>query len=892
MILYGLLGAVQSGLSLYFLSRIPSAGSFLFGLTLERLVMLGGVALMGGIFLALSAGAWRNQVWEERLRQNWQAQLQTPRIWGMWVVGSLLLLVSGSFFTLITPEITEPFAAAYFLRLQPLARLLAGLAGQTLLALPLMREGASWPHKLRENPELLRVAGLYGLFLLLAGALELHLSRIEPDPVGWNTLGTPLLDTQVLFVFLIGLLLVGLGKWAAKNRPPENRVSWKLDALIFSLLWIAAAWYWSTLPLAANWYVSAPRYPTFSFFPNSDGMVYDTTAQSLLIGEGYQSSHLPYPRRPLYDLFLFGLYLLRGQDFESVVALQAILFGVFPALVYVLGKAMHNRLAGILAGLLVLLREGNALAMTGVITVSHSKMAMSDFPTGIGVALLAWIAFRWLNAPETPQRLRLILAAGGILAAAMQIRFETGVFIPILFGLALLQLPRMRTRYVTSLIAFLACMGLVLAPWVYRNWKTTGMIFLETPDARIGFLLERLRQISDDEAPQILPPAEEESEGQNLVPRQKTSPTAAPQTTTPSFFQILINHWTHSQAQAILLFPTTYRLFDSAIGLLGHRDPATFWAQCCSGRDYVKRLPYWEWGKWSGEIPPQSVVPILVNLYLLAVGFRQAWKKARWNALLPAGMAFGYYFANGLARTSGGRYLQPVDWVWIVYYSIGLAHLAVGLFRLFGANPVSVLLFEPAGTPTPVAQAGVTISIVHLPQRLKSLLQIFAICLGFLLLGVAIPAAESIFPPRYTEATQQTWLAEFAQAEAPPTLVSQMERFFASGGTVLQGRGLYLRYYGPDQGEPGSLYPAVYPRPFPRLSIFLVGPTNIGVYLPIEGRPDLRAENADDVLVFGCMQTIEKGPYFSALALYYPETDELFLRYPSPETLACPLGDP
>jgi hypothetical protein len=352
----------------------------------------------------------------------------------------------------------------------------------------------------------------------------------------------------------------------------------------------------------------------------------------------------------------------------------------------------------------------------------------------------------------------------------------------------------------------------------------------------------------------------------------------------------MLNHWVHSQAQALLIFPNTYRLFDSTIGFLGHRTPETFWTQCCSTRNYVKRLPFWQWGKWSGEIPSQSVVPILVNLFVLAVGFRQAWKKAGWNALLPAGMAFGYYFANGLARTSGGRYLQPVDWVWIVYYSIGMASLAAGLFRLFGVKPASVLLNEPT-------RGVVTISIVRFPQQLKSSLQsqgvqIFTIGLGFLLLGLAIPAAEFVFPPRYTEETRQAMFAAFAQANNEQGLAPHLDTFFANGGMVLQGRGMYLRYYGAEQGEPGSLYPAVYPRPFPRLSLFLIGPTPIGVYLPIEGRPDIRAQNAVDVLVLGCMQMIEKGPYFDALALYYPATDELFLRAPFPETLTCPLPEP
>ncbi len=887
--MYGLLGSVQSATGFVLLWRIPSetAGGVLFGLSLERFTLLGGMLLFGLIFLALAVGAWQNSRWMGWVGEKWHTHLHQPKIWGTWVSACLLLLISGCFFTLITPEITEPFAAAYFLRLQPLALLMAGLAGQTLIALPFIRFGPTWRQTLRENPEWARVAILYGVFLLLAGGLQRYLSLTGPDAVGWNTLGTPLLDTQVGLVFLLGFLLVWGGTlWKA---PAEGTrpARWKLDALIFVFLWIAAAWYWHALPLSNNWYLSAPRYPTFSYYPNSDGVVYDTTAQSLLSGMGYKSSHLPYPRRPLYDLFVFGLYLIKGQDFEGVVALQSMLLAVFPALVYLMTKNMHTRLAGIIAGVLVLLREGNAMALTQVITASHSKMVMSDVPTAVGVVLFAWVAFRWLTADRTPvpgttvsgmaasKRLGLILIAGGILAAWMHIRIETGVFIPVVFGLALLQRPRLKTRYLTSLFAFLGCMMLVLSPWIVRNWKMTGLVFLETPDNRLSFLTGRLQQTTEDDLPQA-PPEEPES-----TPRPKTRPpTATAQTDQPGLVQVLFQHAMHSLSQAILLFPNTYRIFDSTIGYLGHKDPATFWAQCCSGHDYVKRLPYWEWGKWSGEIPPQAVIPNLINLLILTIGFRQTWRKHRWNSLLPVGLALAYYGANGLARTSGGRYLLPVDWVWIAYYSIGMAHLLAGGYRMFGANPQSFLLEAAVETPPSSAT----------PARPWQIYT--AISLSFFLLGVSLPAAETIFPPRYTEATLNTWFAEFIEADTQQILAPHLQEFFAQGGAVLQGQGSYLRYYGADQGEPGSQYPAVYPRPFPRLNLFLVGPTGLGVSLPLGGRPDIRAENAADVLVLGCVQPDTKASYFDALAIFYPSTGEIFVREPFPSVFACPFSEP
>lgn len=893
--MFGLLGIVQSGVSIYLLGRVPSANGLFFGLSLERLVLAGGIAFVGGVFLVLSLGTWLAWGWVTRMRQGWQAQLQTPRGWGSWLVGSVLLLIGGSFFTLITPEITEPFASAYFLRLQPLAVLLAGLAGQTLLALPLMRDSVNWRQKLLESPESLHVAGLYGLFLIIAAGIEHQLTQHQPDPVGWNSLGTPLLDTQVLFTFVLGLVLVGVGILTRKpksNAKPARFAGWHLDLFIFALLWIVAAGYWSSLPLQSNWYVSPPRYPTFTYFPNADGMVYDTTAQSLLSGLGYKSSHLPYPRRPLYDLFLFGLYLIKGQDYVGVVTLQTMLFAIFPALVYLIGKTLHNRLAGLLAGLLVLLREGNAIALTGVITTSHSKMTMSDFPTALGVVLFAWVAFRWLDArgrdSDPAKRLGLIMVAGGIVAATMQIRVETGVFIPVIFGLGLLQLPQLKTRYLASLLVFVACMGLVIGPWVYRNWTKTGQLYFETPDARINFLLERLRLTSDAEVE--VPQAPPGDGNVTPTPRQKsiaaTTSDALAQDTPPTFLQILTNHMVHSQSQAILLFPDTYRFFDSTINLLGHKNLETYWVECCSGKAYVKRLPFWQWGKWSGELPFQSFVPLLINLFVLAVGFQRVWKKLRWNGLLPLGLAFGYFFANALARTSGGRYMLPVDWVWIIYYAVGMAAIITSSFRMFGLNSVSLLTVDPA----PIE------NLSNAPPR-KVWRVLLPIALGFLLLGISIPAAELVIPPRYTDETLKAWLTALETADQDQQLTPYLDEFFANGGLVWQGRGYYLRYYGANQGESGSLYPAVYPQPYPRLSVFLVGPTNIGVSLPLSDRPKIRAENAADVLIFGCPQNGEKGIYFDALAFFYPSTGEIFTRslaseIPISEMLACPLPAP
>ena len=877
---FGLLGTVQAAAGLFLLGGIPSESKnvILLGLSLERLILLGGMGLILFMFLALSWGAGRNTNWFKRMSQALIEPLQKPKIWGFVVLSSIILLINGSFFTLITPEITELFAQAYFVRLQPFALFGAGIAAQTLLALPLLRYGTAWKQNVWGNRELLRILRVYGVFLIVWGLLEVRLMTLQPDVIGWNSLGTPLLDTQVLAVFIFGVILIGAGNLWGKSDVlirPGNQKKSQVDWVIGIVLWGLAAFYWHSIPLGTNWYMDAPRPPHFEYYPNADALVYDSTAQSLMAGVGFKSWDQPYPRRPMYAWFLSLLYLVVGQDYERVVSLQSILFAVFPVLIYVITKTLHNRLAGIIAALLVMLREGNALALIGTITVSYTKMAMTDFPAALGVVLFSWIALCWLTESHRPL---LPLIAGGVMGALMQIRIETGILLPVVFGIALFQWSRLRSRWFVHFAACFLGILLVLSPWVWRNWNLTGEIFLEIPDHRIQFFIDRLQKGTSEETDPPPPTPEGNSPDENF--RQKTTfvpqEASSKQSGRSNLWAIITSHWTHSQVQTLLLFPGTYRIFDSTIGFLGHKNSETFWSQCCSARDYVKRLPYWQWAQWNGQIPLQAIVPILLNLFLVSTGVYLTWKKHKWNGIFPIFFNFVYFFINGVARTSGGRYIFPVDWVWIVYYGIGMAQVIVWIIGLFGNLRPSFLL-EETGSENGVQST---------EPRKFSWKSFIVVGTAFFMLGAALPISEYLYPTRYTQTSMAQWMAELAQADEGQAIT--LQQFVENGGDILMGRALYPSFYLPEEGEPGVPFPHLEPRPYPRFTAYLVGPTNIGITLPLQDKPEVKAKSGDDMLVFGCKIVTDKDVYLEAWTIYYSSTGEILVRTPFPETLACP----
>ncbi len=89
-----------------------------------------------------------------------------------------------------------------------------------------------------------------------------------------------------------------------------------------------------------------------------------------------------------------------------------------------------------------------------------------------------------------------------------------------------------------------------------------------------------------------------------------------------------VAHFTNSQIQSVLIFPTTYRGIDSAVAFLAHRDLAKYLAECCSLSSYKHQVPYWRL-KWKGAIPSQSILPILFSILIVATGFQTAWNKHR-----------------------------------------------------------------------------------------------------------------------------------------------------------------------------------------------------------------------------------------------------------------------
>ncbi len=380
-----------------------------------------------------------------------------------------------------------------------------------------------------------------------------------------------------------------------------------------------------------------------------------------------------------------------------MIAIQVLLLAFLPVLIYFLTKSLHQRSSGVIAAVIVIFRETNSISITGNITTSNVKLLMVDLFVAMAVVIFAILAIKWLRqivqqlAQQSERQTLLALVSGGALGLSMLIRLETAVLsLSPLFILSLIVLPKKKYGFFCKQLAlFFLGIALVISPWVYRNWWRTGQLFVNSPLFRFGLISQRFKPATTPN-PVITPTAN----GQALttltppavpaVPAEPASGQPEVQVTAQNYLQALFKqpgelisymlaHYANSQLQSILIFPTTFRGFDSTVAFLAHRDPSRFWTECCSLSNYTRRVPYWH--KWSGAFPSQSILPILFSVLIIAAGIQTTWNTYKLVTLMPIFSMLAYFGFNAALRNSGGRYILPVDWAGILFYSIGIAQL-------------------------------------------------------------------------------------------------------------------------------------------------------------------------------------------------------------------------
>lgn len=680
------------------------------------------------------------------------------------------------------------------------------------------------------------------IFSLLAWAAAAHVVGMQPGEEDfWSAAGAPVLALQVQLALIAGLGLAALiNKWVAQT-PSRSR---QADIVIFILIWVVSAWLWAKEPVRSDFLVTAPVAPNFEMYPDYDARNYDLMSQFALIGQGINNHS--FFDRTLYPAFLVYLHNLAGQDYEGLMAIQAAIFAVLPALLYLVGTKLRNRGAGLGLGILIALRGVNQIEVGNIIETSHQKYMLTEYPTAILLVLATFLLVKWARNPS--KNWPLAGLAGGMIGLSTLLRPHSLALIPMVIALTVL-VYRHRARMwlgVSGLVVTAALLGVL--PWTQFSGNNTSLFDL---------YLVRIQDVIRQRYPQFFQPSGMQLEPGAALPQGNFRLALVRPAPTPekSVLAFATDNFLNNLVTSAQILPNTPFYLEPRVVV---KKTDNFWK------------PYWD-----GSLTLWARLLLPLNLLFVALGLSTTWKRARLGGLIPLIVMLTYFAVNALGRTSGGRYIVPVDWVIVIYYVLGLVAAFEFALTFLGYQVNAQSSSQDA------------ITTGKNPRWWAGALTVLLASATF---GALIPLAQEINTPRY-QALPDTALAEqfITLAGKQLGLTSQdLQKFLSDqNAVILQGRSLYPRQLNKDEGLDISVYNFYHPMPYPRTLFTLLGPKGENVIILPRISP-AKVANSVDVLVLGC----HAEGYIQAWAVIRLDDKSVFQRTPPGAPLTCPLLEP
>jgi hypothetical protein len=842
------------------------ANAFLLGLSKDRWLLLSSLLSVVAITGFLTVRYWRKNPRRDRAAALVVNLLENGAFYYGLIVLSLASILVLSQLIYFSTVVSDPYVAGYMERLRPLLILGLAISFQSFWILPLMRYGLPVGQKIIEKKVLVASLAFFGILLLFGGVVAISGVGITPDQIGWDAPGVPVLIYQVGLAWISGLVFLGI-RTAFMKIGAQDRREMFLDILVSLVLWGLAMVFWAREPLVPAFFNPDPRAPNYEYYPHSDAALHDTTAQSLLIGSGFPGI----ARKPLYALFLALLHSIAGQDYGRVVFLQVVFLAFFPVLLYWLTKRLHHRVSALIAAVLIIIRETNAIRLAGVIGVSHAKMLMSDLPATVVIVLITWLLVTWIQ--ERAVRRSLPLVIGGCLGLLLLLRPQTTVLVPFVFVLVILvNLKKPRLWLVNTVLVALG-LSLILVPWLVRSYTLTGEFALNDP-AQNAFLTQQYHQQPGTE---ILKKSPGESQA-DFIQRVNQYLADFVRENPGLVAHFITSHFMHNQVEMLQALPVSYWLVqnpDSDLFPYWRNSWSRMWGECCSVFAYINRIGYWD--PLREPIRGDQFLPLATNLFWLAIGFGVMWLRRDIFGWVPLFVSLVYNFSTSVGRYSGWRLILPADWVVFLYLAVGLGQAALWIYAFFGGKVVSVVKRSPTGSPS-------SRHIEMMEGRFPLNAKLIAISLVLLGLGLVPLVVDKAVPPRYPAASKSD-----LTAMAAPLLDDETRGVTADDDSlVLQGRALYPRFYKAGEGEPGDGWLAFSEQNFSRLGFILLTATErVSVVLPRDEPPET-FPNASDVIVVGC----QSDGYFEAVSIAILDESHPTAVRSSRQDFACPLPTP
>jgi len=649
-----------------------------------------------------------------------------------------------------------------------------------------------------------------GVTVVLFDRIGLGFLPAEFQSKWFEELNSPLVGLQVILVVLVVYLIGVVGTFF--NLKISRSLKTVGDLMVVLMLLLIAFLAWIGPPRHLTTFTDIPRPPNYEYYPNSDALGYQISAQSLLAGNGTgRLNHVAFWN------FLAGLDLLSADIVTKEYYFWVGLISLIPPLLYLVTRSLGSRMAGIVVGLLFIIRESNSILLQKNLSIPQLRDAMTEPITLLGLLLAVFLFLRWYQSGMKNRIL--LLFSGGIFGWILLLRIEAAAYLgAVAIGILLLK-GVSRWELVKFMSTLFLGVILVAGPWLLFQVQESGSISALTLGK--GHLVTR--------AAAQIPDSGDGVQESNGISARSAIPYNLANNVMALFYYLPSNH------QPLFTFSNLPDVILNRVDE-GDLEGDTFREKYLER--YVRSLPYW-WNDWDGRLPARSYLPLAISLFLVFFGFLQAGEDRRALAIILGLMASFHIGVYTVAGKSGGRFIQVVDWIPLVFYGMGITSVInAGLT----ATSLSLGLWWTGSDPG---------DDIRLSGSTRPLLGKGLASLTLLLVGLSYPLAEVWLPVQYTEGEMVHLFDELGQDSQISFLPDDLRVLQDTDLELIYGKALYPRYYDAGTslggGNPKNRYTDFR---IDRTEFYLVGTENIWVGLPGH-QLDLKLPHGSDVLIVG-----------------------------------------
>ncbi len=554
-------------------------------------------------------------------------------------------------------------------RLKPVLVLVTGLLAEGLLFFHFTMEGTTpgdyWK-KVKNNRKYLFAVG--GVFLVTA--LIYTLMRFLGPHTDEKALSFPPGPPISPFQVLSGMLLFLIVFFMSGNNS-NSLFSHKLWGVVIPILVFAGAFFlWTTTPFVCADDRPGPYLPNGVCYPQVDDSVYSIGAHYITLGRGVFNHW--FTDKPFYMLFLAIGQFIAGSQIDHYLIFQIGVLALIPVLLYFLGKKLSGFASGVLLAFLSIIQGINSIRYYATAGGVNVKLENSEILTSLLLITFCLLLVRFFTRQS---EIKWILLAGGILGLACLTRMNPIFILPLIIGYLLVIFWKKWKMWLTSVLVLFVGFSVVFMPWLFfANDGQGNNYYLQKIES---VLFYRYKKQTNDTQNWIFTASKQENSqipvvSKLAVPPNKNAEFDGITSVDPVVEGVdeeklnlssIIEHFLNNEYMAVARLPVNFQItpmeevLNQSIWLDSHR------------------LPFWKL-----SLSLENFFSFSLNFLFILTGLTFAFHRWGLTGLVPLMIQLGYHLANGFALTSGERYLEPVEWVSILYFSLGIFWMTIAFF--------------------------------------------------------------------------------------------------------------------------------------------------------------------------------------------------------------------